>query len=130
MERPWTEITGEAKEELFRLCRCLLLKKCDKTSDDLRHVLKQWYTFRDGKDGTDKKNVESMCETNESVTLDDISRFFNLLDAAISVCQRHSLTDYSFGKGAALLHENVIPNLLANMTINVLAKYIGSLTLL
>jgi hypothetical protein len=102
LERPWKDIKEEVKEELFRLCRSLLLENRDQTLDDLKRVLKQWFTFCDGNDGRSKNDGESADETNASVTLDDISLFCKLIDEAIDVCRRHNFTDNSFGKSATM----------------------------
>ena len=60
----------------------------------MKHVLKQWFTFCDGNDGSG----ESTCEPNASVLLDNIPQFSKLIDEAISVCHRRNFTDYKFGK--------------------------------
>ena len=99
LERQWTDLTEEAKEELFRLCRSLLLlKNCHNTLDDMKHVLKQWFIFCDGNDGSGKNNMESTGEPNASAMLDNIPQFSKLIDEAISVCHRRNFTDYKFGK--------------------------------
>jgi hypothetical protein len=45
LERQWTDIKEKVMEEIFRLCRSLLLSK---NFDSTKYVLDQWFSFCKG----------------------------------------------------------------------------------
>jgi hypothetical protein len=45
LERQWTDIKEKVMEEIFRLCRSLLLSK---NFDSTKYVLDQWFSFCEG----------------------------------------------------------------------------------
>ena len=84
---------------MFRLCRNLLLNNTNNSLDDLKHMLKHWFAFGDGNHAQRfNNNGDSADESNSPAMLDRISQISNLLDDALSVCQRHDFAGYNFGK--------------------------------
>ena len=98
LARQWTDIRDRVKKEIFRLCRTLLvLRNLGDSLSDVKHILKQWFTFWDGSSEA-ANNIYSLEESSPSSMLDNISYLSKLVDNAINVVQKYNFTDYKFGE--------------------------------
>ena len=98
LARQWTDIRDRVKKEIFRLCRTLLVSRnLGDSLSDVKHILKQWFTFWDGSSEA-ANNIYSLEESIPSTMLDNISHLSKLVDNAINVFQKYNFTDYKFGE--------------------------------
>ena len=98
LARQWTDIRDKVKKEIFRLCRTLLVSRnLGDSLSDVKHILKQWFTFWDGSSEA-ANNTYFLEESSPSTMLDNISHLSKLVHNAIDVVQKYNFTDYKFGE--------------------------------
>ncbi|XP_028395044.1 midasin-like isoform X2 [Dendronephthya gigantea] len=112
LERQQTEIKTRVKEDIFRLCKnLLLLEDFDISLGDLKNILSLWFAF-------DGNNLKSNCSNNNdtmedhaSAMLENISQMSKLINEASNICQKHNFADYDFEQLKVLvtrLHKELV----------------------
>ncbi|XP_046844513.1 midasin-like isoform X2 [Xenia sp. Carnegie-2017] len=96
LERQRTDLSLKVKEEVFRLCRSLLLlKSFDETKADLKRISKMLFNLRDSV--FNNNNNDDVLEMQEDQNmLDYVDLMTQLIDEASNVCRKYASIDIDF----------------------------------
>ena len=99
MERQRTDLSLKVKEEVFRLCRSLLLlKSFDETKADLKRISKMLFNLRDSVFNNNNYGDVALEMQEDQNMLDYVDLMTQLIDEASNVCKKYASIDIDFGE--------------------------------